>query len=184
MAEQLQSYFMKRIEQYISSRGRKMIGWDEILEGGLPHEAAVMSWRGEEGGIEAALSGHNVVMTPSSYTYLNYGQSNSSTLPYDILTLRKVYEYNPVPPVLNREQANFIMGIQGCLWTEYIQTPEMAEYQLLPRMLAIAETGWTPKKKKDYNRFLKKLPIQFRLLNGKNYYIEPPAGIPDEEVSR
>jgi hexosaminidase len=180
--QQLQSYFMKRMEKYIISKGRKIIGWDEILEGGLPPEAAVMSWRGEDGGIEAAASGHYAVMAPNSYVYLNYGQSANSALPYEVNTLENVYSYNPAPDELDKEQKEFIMGIQGCLWTEYIQNMKMAEYQLLPRMLAIAETGWTPEEKKDYSRFLKKLPLHFKLLGGKNFYICPPSGLSDHEV--
>jgi hexosaminidase len=182
--QQLQGYFMQRIETYVKSKGRKIIGWDEILEGGLPPEAAVMSWRGEEGGFKAAVSQHYAVMTPYSFTYLNYGQSVDAALPYDITTLGKTYSYDPVPKELSPQQKKFILGVQGCLWTEYIQNMKMAEYQLLPRMLALSETGWTPAENKDYSRFLQKLPLHYRILEGKNYYIFPPSGISEYETCK
>lgn len=153
---ELQSYFIKRMDTYLTERGRKLIGWDEILEGGLSPNAAVMSWRGEEGGIEAAKQGHYVVMSPTSYCYLDYYQSSHNSEPLAIggfLPLEKVYKFNPVPKSLTKEETKFILGGQANLWTEYISTMNHAEYMMFPRALAIMQGLWC-ENKPSYQEFL------------------------------
>ena len=157
---ELQSYFIKRIDKYLISENRRLIGWDEILEGGLVESATVMSWQSEEGGISAARAGNDVIMTPINYTYFNFYQSDSANEPlaYNrFLPLEKVYAYDPVPDELNEQQKSHILGVQGQLWTEYISTPEMVEYMAFPRACAMAEIAWTPDSKKDYLLFLETL---------------------------
>lgn len=160
---ELQSYFIKRIEKFLISRDRHLIGWDEILEGGLAPEATVMSWRGVAGGIEAAKQGHDVIMSPTTYAYLDYYQSEPEGQPLAIggyLPLEKVYSFDPRFDELTPEENKHILGLQGNVWTEYIATPEYLEYMAFPRALAIAETGWTPSSKKDFEEFLVRLEIQ------------------------
>lgn len=161
---ELQSYFIKRIEKFINSKGRKLIGWDEILEGGLAPNATVMSWRGVTGGIEAARQGHDVVMTPTTHCYLDYYQSkNTEQEPLAIggyLPLDTVYSYEPVPSELSADEAMHILGAQVNVWTEYIATPEHVEYMLLPRMAALSELTWTPKEMKNPEDFKKRLKTQ------------------------
>jgi hexosaminidase len=155
--EELQSYFMRRIEKFLVSKHKRMIGWDEILEGGLAPEATVMSWRGIEGGINAAKMGHEVIMTPTSNCYFDYYQANPEFEPEAIggfTTLKKVYSFDPTPPGLTSAESKYILGAQGNLWSEYIKTPEYAEYMILPRMLALAEDVWTPESEKNWNDFL------------------------------
>lgn len=157
---ELQSYFIQRIEKFVNSKGRKIIGWDEILEGGLAPNAAVMSWRGTEGGVAAAKSGHYAVMTPGDYCYFDHYQGDPANEPLAIggyTTLRKVYSYEPVPAELNAEEAKYILGAQGNVWTEYILTPEQVEYMAVPRMLALAEVLWSPKEKRDDGDFTQRL---------------------------
>jgi hexosaminidase len=166
--KELQSYFIKRIEKFVSSKGRKLIGWDEILEGGLAPEATVMSWRGLEGGIAAARQNHNVIMTPGTYCYFDHYQGDPKTQPKAIggfLTLKKVYSFEPVPRELTKEQSKYILGAQGNLWTEYIPTPEHAEYMAVPRMIALAEVNWTPANLKNWNDFRARLEPEFRRLD-------------------
>jgi hexosaminidase len=173
---ELQSYFITRIDKFLTKRGRRLIGWDEILEGGLAPGATVMSWRGIEGGIKAAKMRHDVVMSPTTHLYLDYYQTeNRDNEPLAIggfLPLRKVYEYEPVPEDLSDAEAAHILGAQANLWTEYIPSTKHAEYMLLPRIQALAETVWTPRGSKNYEGFenriitdyerLKKLGINFR----------------------
>ena len=145
----LQSYFIQRIEKYINAKGRKIIGWDEILEGGLAPNATVMSWRGISGGVEAARQSHDVIMSPVDNCYLNLYQSEdpADSIAWGGLTpLKKVYEYDPIPAALKPEERKFIKGVQANLWTEYINSPALAEFMLFPRLLAIAESGWTVNK--------------------------------------
>ncbi|MBP6399003.1 MAG: beta-N-acetylhexosaminidase [Saprospiraceae bacterium] len=160
----LQSYFIKRMEKYINAKGKKIIGWDEILEGGLAPNATVMSWRGIEGGIAAARQGHDVIMTPTDHCYLDYYQSNSANEPLSIggyLPLEKVYSYNPVPSDLDSSLHHHILGTQGNVWTEYLPNEQRVWYQVLPRMLAIAENGWTYLDKKNLSHFLERLNTHF-----------------------
>ncbi len=161
---ELQSYFIQRIEQFVNAKGRKIIGWDEILEGGLAPNAAVMSWRGTEGGVAAAKQKHHVVMSPGSHCYFDHYQGDPANEPLAIggyTTVQKVYSYEPVPAELNAEQAKYILGAQGNVWTEYILTPEHVEYMAVPRVLALAEVLWTPKEKRNEADFIRRLENEF-----------------------
>ena len=152
------------MEKYLNSKGRSIIGWDEILEGGLAPNATVMSWRGEKGGIEAAMQKHDVIMTPTTYVYFDYAQQKNedSLVIGGFLPLEKVYNYNPLPNELNAEEQKFILGAQANLWTEYISNPAKVEYMLFPRMTALSEVQWTPQNMKDYDDFKKRLPQQLK----------------------
>ncbi|MGM9701001.1 MAG: beta-N-acetylhexosaminidase [Prevotella sp.] len=160
---ELQTYFMNRIEKYLSGKGKRIIGWDEILEGGIPQRATVMSWRGEKGGITAAKAGYDVIMSPNVYTYFNCHQSKTQErkigAPKRVITIEKVYNYYPIPQVLSAEEGKHIVGIQANLWTEYLSTLGDMEYMLHPRVAALAETGWTKKERKDYARFCQRLSL-------------------------
>jgi len=169
--DELQSYFIKRIEKYLNSKGRILIGWDEILEGGLAPEATVMSWRGMKGGIEATSQGHDVVMSPTTYCYFDYYQANPDFEPEAIggfLTLKKVYSFDPVPEELNEVQSKHILGAQGNVWTEFIPTPEHAEYMAVPRMTALSEVLWNQPESKDWTCFQKRLKDQFKRFDFMN----------------
>ena len=167
---ELQSWFIKRIEKFILSKDRKLVGWDEILEGGLAKTATVMSWRGMDGGIESAKAGHDVIMCPTSHCYFDYYQANPETSPEAFggyTTLKKVYSFDPVPPELSNEEAKFILGGQGNLWTEYVQTPERAQYRVLPRMSALSEVLWSGPGSNSYEDFysrLKRLLLRFDIM--------------------
>ncbi len=182
----LQSYFIQRIEKYINSKGKKIIGWDEILEGGLAPNAIVMSWRGEEGGIEAAKQKHDVIMTPGSHCYLDHSQTKNedSVTIGGYLPLEKVYSYEPVPAVLNNEQAKYVLGAQGNVWSEYMKNTSKVEYMIFPRMIALSEVLWSQKEKKDWKDFERRLPVILQYLDKQkiNYskaYIDLiPEGIP------
>ncbi len=178
---ELQSYFVKRIEKILVSHGKKMIGWDEILEGGLAESAAVMSWRGEKGGIEAATHGHDVVMTPGNWCYLDHYQGNNEVEPVAIggyTTLEESYSYEPVPEKLDSKMAKHVLGTQGNVWSEYMYTQELIEYRVYPRIIALAEVNWTQKGLKNYEDFLKRMDNQFvRMdLHDVNYHIPQPEG--------
>lgn len=165
---ELQSDFVQRIEAFVNSKGRKIIGWDEILEGGLAPNAAVMSWRGTEGGVAAAKQKHNVVMSPGSHCYFDHYQGDPANEPLAIggfTTVQKVYSYEPIPTELNAEEAKFILGAQGNVWTEYILTPEHVEYMAVPRLLALAEVLWTPKDKRNEADFIHRLENEFPKLD-------------------
>lgn len=174
--KELQSYFIKRMEKFLTAKGRKIIGWDEILEGGLAPEATVMSWRGEKGGIEAARSGHDVIMTPGAYCYFDSYQAEPSTQPYAIggfLPYLKVYSYSPVPRELSAKEARHILGAQANIWTEYIGTPEHAEYMAYPRALALAEVVWSPEERKDSDDFKRRVQAHIRHLQQKGVNVFP-----------
>ncbi len=165
---ELQSFFVQRMERYIQSRGRKIIGWDEILQGGLAPNATVMSWLGEEGGIKAAQQHHDVVMCPHDRYYLDYYQADPRTEPLamgHLVPLRKMYDYNPVPEVLTPEEQKYITGVQGCVWTEYMPTPARVEYMAWPRATAIAEAGWTIAENKEWNDYTRRLEKHFARLD-------------------
>jgi len=164
---ELQSYFIKRIEKYLNGKGRQIIGWDEILEGGLSPGATVMSWTGESGGIAAANQHHQVVMTPEKYVYLDYYQSLYPEEPLaggGYLPLSKIYNYEPISAELSPNEAKYIMGVQANSWSEYYENKEKAEYMIFPRLLALAETAWSPKESKNYTDFLSRLRPQYPLL--------------------
>lgn len=172
---ELQSYFIRRIETFLLTRGRNIIGWDEILEGGLAPQATVMSWRGTQGGIEAARMGHQVIMTPVSHCYFDYYQAERHTQPLAIggfLPLEKVYSYKPVPEELSEEEAKLILGAQGNVWTEYMKTPEHVEYMAFPRAIALAEVLWTPAENKNFEDFIRRLKRHFLRLDALdvNYF--------------
>ena len=164
---ELQSYFITRIEKFLNSKGRQIIGWDEILEGGLAPNATVMSWRGIEGGIAAAQQGHDVVMTPTSHLYLDYYQADPETEPLAIggfIPLEKTYSYEPTPDTLTNEESKHILGAQGNVWTEYIHTGKKVEYMAFPRATALAEVVWSPKEKRDWFNFWGRLQTHFQRL--------------------
>ena len=168
--DELQSYMIHRAEEFLNSKDRKLIGWDEILEGGLAPEATVMSWRGEDGGIKSARMGHDVVMTPGNYMYLDFYQADPKTQPYAIggyTPIKKVYSYDPVPAdSLTAEECRHILGVQANTWTEYIQTPEHLEYMMFPRALAVAEIGWTPQELRTWEDFKLRMNAHISKLQG------------------
>ena len=179
---ELQSYFIQRIEKYLNKKGKKIIGWDEILEGGLAPNATVMSWRGEAGGIDAAKQGHQVIMTPTTYCYLDYYQfkadKGKKTAVGNYLPVQKVYGYNPFPEELTAAQADYIKGAQANVWTEYMPTEEYVEYKVLPRMTALAEVVWVADSLKNWDSFknrLQQLSERYRIL-GYNYAKVDPQG--------
>ena len=159
----LQSWFIKRLERYLVSKNRRLLGWDEILDGGLPPEATVMSWRGIEGGIAAARSGHDVVMTPWDKLYLDYLQTLSPNEPPGRpvqVTLQTVYDFEPVPAELDSAQRKHILGVQANVWTEHMRTWPRVQHAIFPRIAALAESAWSPAERKDYADFLTRLPAQ------------------------
>ena len=174
---ELQSYFIQRIEKYLNAKGRKLIGWDEKLEGGLAPNAAVMSWRGEEGGIAAAKAGHNVVMTPGFALYFDHYQGDPKNEPVAFggnTPLKKVYEYEPIPAALSQEELSYILGAQANVWTEYIKTPEQVEYMVYPRALALAEVVWSQRENRNWANFVMRLPHQLKLLDQQKVNYRKP----------
>ncbi len=172
---ELQSYFIKRIEKFMNSKGVPIIGWDEILEGGLAPNATVMSWQGIAGGIAAARAGHDVIMTPNSHLYFDYYQNTPEAEPRAIggfITTKRVYGYEPIPEALTAEEGKHILGVQGNLWTEYILHFSGVEYMTLPRMMAVAEVGWTPQEMKNWDDFSRRLSVNSKRLAamGANYH--------------
>ena len=168
---ELQSYFIKQMEKYINSKGKQIIGWDEILEGGLAPNATVMSWRGNVGAIEAAKQQHDVILTPNSHCYFDYYQSDNEDEPLAIggfLPLKKVYNFNPIPDELTKQEARFVLGAQGNIWTEYLSTPEKVEYMAFPRMVALSEVVWSAKEHKNYDDFISRLEFFNKRLDAKN----------------
>ncbi len=164
---ELQSWFIRQMDGFLTARGRRLVGWDEILEGGLAENAVVMSWRGTKGGIAAARAGHDVIMAPSSHTYLNFYQAEQAREPLGypgLLPLEKVYAFEPVPAELEPEFTKHVLGAQAQLWTEYVLGPKNAEYQVFPRLTALAEVVWTPVERKDYEGYLARLATHERRL--------------------
>lgn len=180
--EELQSYFLRRIERFLRARGRWLIGWDEILEGGLPPAATVMSWRGVAGGVAAARQGHDVIMSPSDHTYFDYYQGDPAAEPLAIggfLPLDTVYAFEVVPKELTPSEAAHVIGAQASVWTEYIPTPAQAEYMTLPRLLALSEVLWSPKQARSWGHFVARLPAHFARLDalGAEYRVPEPGGL-------
>jgi len=173
--KELQSYFIRRIEKYVNSRNRNLLGWSEIREGGLAKNAAVMDWIG--GAVEAASDGHKVVMSPTSNCYLDYYQStNHATEPKAIggyLPLSLVYELEPIPAKLDPRFAGNILGVQGNLWTEYVAGFKHAEYMMYPRACALAEVGWSPKEGRDYADFHHRLEAQLKRFDQMGVHYRP-----------
>lgn len=161
---ELQSYFIRRIENFLQGKHKRIIGWDEILEGGLAPNATVMSWRGIQGGIAAARQHHQVIMTPSESMYLDFYQGAPYLEPVAIggyLPLQKVYHYEPVPPTLSPEEGNYIQGLQANVWSEYIHSPEKVEYMTFPRAAAMAEVAWTARANKNWEDFKKRIETEY-----------------------
>jgi len=181
--DELQSYGIRRMEKFVSAHGRHLLGWDEILQGGLAPGATVMSWRGQNGGIQAAKAGHDVLMTPAGYCYFDSYQANPLTQPEAIggfLPISKVYSYNPVPSALNATEAKHILGVQANVWAEYISTSEHLEYMIFPRLLALAEVGWTTPENKNWESFEGRLQKQYTLLQRSNVHYYHP--IPNLQI--
>lgn len=172
--DELQSYMIHRAEEFLISKGRKMIGWDEILQGGLAPEATVMSWRGEDGGIKAARMGHDVIMTPGNYMYFDFYQADPKTQPYAIggyTPVKRVYSYNPVPvDSLTAEEQAHILGVQANTWSEYIPTSEHLEYMMFPRVLALAEIAWTPQEDRTWEDFKPRMNAHIPVLQKKGIH--------------
>jgi hexosaminidase len=175
--EELQSWFVGQMDKYLTARGRRLIGWDEILEGGLAPGATVMSWRGTDGGIAAAKAGHDVVMAPTSHTYLDYYQSRlTSNEPQAIggfIPLSQVYSFDPIPSGLTQDEAKHILGTQAQLWSEYIPNERHAEYMAFPRLSALAEVGWTEPALKSYDRFKARLHVHLKRLDEMDVAYRP-----------
>ena len=192
--KELQSYLIHRMEKFLNEHGRQLLGWDEILEGGLAPRATVMSWRGEEGGIKAAKAGHDVIMTPGGFCYLDSYQDAPTTQPEAIggyLTLEKVYSYDPIPEVLTKEGADYIQGVQANVWAEYITTAEHMEYMIYPRLLALAEVAWTQPDKKNWEHFHRCALKEVKWLQDNGYHPfdlskevgeRPEAAVPVEHL--
>ncbi len=179
-AHELHSWFIKQMDVFLSRHGRRLVGWDEILQGGLAPGATVMSWRGEQGGIAAANAGHDVVMAPTSHTYFDYYQGPAESEPLAIggdLPLARVYSYDPIPAAIEADKVHHVLGVQGQLWGEFIATPEHLNYMAYPRAAALAEVGWSAREAKDYAPFvgrlrrhlerLRTLGVHFRSLDGR-----------------
>lgn len=167
--EELQSYIIGRMDTFLHSHSRKLLGWDEILEGGLAPHATVLSWRGEKGGIQAARSGHDVIMVPQGYLYLDHYQSEDhSKEPLAIggfNSIEKIYHYNPVGWATGPEESRYVLGTQANLWTEYVKTPEHAQYMMFPRLCALSEMAWTDPGKHDFEDFMARLEIHLKRLD-------------------
>lgn len=181
--DEVQSYFVKRVEKIINSKGKKMIGWDEILQGGLAPNAAVMSWRGMSGGIEAAKSGHEVVMSPTDFVYIDYMQGDASIEPpvYSTLRLKKTYSFEPLPEGVNEK---LIRGGQANLWTEQVYNMRHAQYMTWPRALAVAEVLWSPKEKRNWNGFVPRVEKQFERMDAAQVKYAPSMYDPIITVSK
>ena len=185
---EVQSYFVRRMEKFINSKGKKIIGWDEILEGGVAPNATIMSWRGEKGGIEAAKAHHDVIMTPNTYVYFDYGQGDPAYEPLNIgsfIPLEKVYGWNPVPKEIAPDEAKYIIGGQANVWTEYLKKPANVEYMVFPRLLALSEVLWTEPANKNYSDFERRLAVNLARLDKRdvNYRIPEPDGLANTIVS-
>jgi len=182
---ELQSYFIQRIEKFLNAHGREIIGWDEILEGGLAPNATIMSWRGTDGGIAAAKQKHYAIMTPGSHCYFDHYQADPKNEPLAIggyTTLEKVYSYNPVPDTLTREESKYILGTQANVWTEYMETPEHVEYMVLPRMAALSEVCWTYPINKDWDSFQNRIKEHFKIYKELDYnYCDHPFVVETEK---
>jgi hexosaminidase len=169
--KELQSYFVQRMEKYLNSKGKTIIGWDEILEGGLAENATVMSWRGEEGGIAAAKQKHDVIMSPENWFYLDHAQDTSGKEPLThagFTPLRETYSYDPISDSLTADESKYILGVQGNVWTEYMKTSDHVEYMTYPRACAIAEIGWSPKENRSYEDFVARMKAHTKRLAAWN----------------
>jgi hexosaminidase len=180
---ELQSYFIKRIEKFLNSKGRRLIGWDEILEGGLAPDASVMSWRGIAGGIEAAKSNHDVVMAAATHLYFDYSQSidkqsDPGANNADPVTLEETYSFEPIPKELTPDQGKHILGAQGQIWSDTHPTEKQIEWLVYPRACALAEVDWSPSGTRDYSAFLKRLAVHEQRLKAQGVNMRPVATFP------
>ncbi|MFI3268157.1 MAG: family 20 glycosylhydrolase [Rikenellaceae bacterium] len=185
---ELQSYFVQRIEKHVNKLGKKLIGWDEILEGGINPSATIMSWRGENGGIEAANAGHDVIMTPGNWLYLDHYQGAAEVEPISIggyTPLSETYSYNPVPDKIDPEKAHHVIGVQANVWSEYMYTDSLKEYRMYPRVVALAEIAWTNLDQKDYTDFERRINNMNVRLDGHNinYHIPMPEGPVSDRIA-
>lgn len=190
--DEVQSYFIKRIEQFVNSKGREIIGWDEILDGGLAPNAIVQSWHGSDGGIAAAKQKHDVIMSARQYVYFDYLQGEESQEPIAIQMayggynpLKKVYSYNPTPAALTAGEQKYILGVEACVWTEYMPDFRKVEYMILPRMMALSEIAWTPLNRKNYDNFHTiRLPEHLAKLDTSSilYRVPETIGIKDDTL--
>ncbi|WP_298313671.1 family 20 glycosylhydrolase [uncultured Aquimarina sp.] len=186
--QELQSYFMARVEKILHNHNKIMIGWDEILEGGITETTNIMSWQGEKGGIKAANEGHDVIMTPLDYVYLNFYQGSKQVEPMAFgghTPLQKTYHYNPIPNAIKEDKRHHILGLQGNLWAEQTDNDKIAEYQLYPRLIAVAETGWSIESNKNFNSFLNRLNSIYPILDHHNinYHIPLPEGPSSDHIA-
>ena len=185
---QLQNWLIGRVEQHVESQGKTIIGWDEILDGDLSPSATIMSWQGVKTGIAAARKGLDVIMTPVDYCYLNYYQANAdyqpAAMPNFFIPLSKVYQFDPMPAVLSKSQQKHILGAQCNLWTEYVSTPEMAEYMLLPRLCAMAEVLWTPQAQRNWGDFRHRMERGRQRLEANDYVVAPGSFQPVMTVEK
>lgn len=178
---EVQSYFVRRMEKFVNSKGKKIIGWDEILEGGIAPNATIMSWRGMKGGIEAAKAKHDVIMTPTDFVYFDYGQGDPAYEPLNIggyVPLEKVYSFEPVPPELTAEEAKYILGGQANIWSEYLETPAAIEYMAYPRMLALSEVLWSRKEDRNFADFKQRMNAVLPRLDKRNVNYRIPEPMP------
>jgi len=189
--DELQSWFVQRIEKYVNSKGKSIIGWDEILEGGIAPNATIMSWRGEKGGIQAAHEHHNVIMTPGQYVYFDHAQThNDDSLTIGgYLPLETVYSYNPVPAGLPADEASYILGAQANMWTEYMSNPAKVEYMLFPRLSALSEVLWSPKEGRSFSEFQSRLAVQYKRYalwktNHYDVYFKPADTLVREKIAQ
>jgi hexosaminidase len=187
---ELQSYFIERIEKFLNQHGRSIIGWDEILEGGLAPNATVMSWRNVQGGVEAAKLKHNVIMAPNTVgLYLDHTQGRSDQEPVSIGgdgRIQKIYAYNPTPDILNFDEKKYILGVQANMWTEYMPTTKKVEYMLMPRILALSEIAWTSFENKNYPNFIEeRAPLHLSWFDktGMNYRVPTAIGAKDTTIN-
>ncbi|MDF3077704.1 MAG: Beta-N-acetylhexosaminidase [Sphingobacteriaceae bacterium] len=186
---ELQSYFVQRMEKYLNSKGRTIIGWDEIMEGGLAPNAIVMSWRGTKGGIASAMQNHQVIMSPNNSLYFDHKESASPEEPLTnvrLMTMKNAYMFNPTPAELDDAHKKYVVGVQGNVWTELMETPAKVQYMLLPRMLALSEISWTPNEDKNWNDFSEnRLPRHLAVLGkqGVRFRVPEPIGLGDSTVT-
>jgi len=184
--QELQSYFIKRVEQMLNARGKRLVGWDEILEGGLPPKATVMSWRGVDGGIEAAKSGHDVVMTPTSYCYFDYyqGVAGEPKAIGGFLPIDTVYSYEPVPSALTPEESKHVLGAQGNVWTEWMPNYRQVEYMAATRMIALSEVVWTEKPQRNFKDFMLRMTPHYQRLALRDikFRVPMPLGVGGRKV--
>lgn len=185
--DELQSWFIRQMDGFLTAHGRRLVGWDEILQGGLAENAVVMSWRGTAGGVAAARAGHDVVMAPTSHTYLDYAQSSGPGEPAGqsaVLPLQTVYDYEPVPADLEPQYAAHVLGAQAQIWTEYMPDPKRVEYMAFPRLTALAEVVWTPPDRKDYAGYLARVTIDLQRLQRLDVNFRPLTPANPEQSSQ